>query len=277
MSVAWLLALALQAPLTFRASTEVVRVDVLVTRGGRPMPGLRLEDFGVRENGARQKIETLGTDANTPIDMLLLFDGSASVRGSRQELLLEAASAAMKGLRPTDRAGLLLFSHEVRRLTKLTSDFDSVIGALKASVPSGSTSLGDSLVAASLAFDRSEARRLVFLFTDGADTSSFLQDYQVIDSLARVNVLVYSFTFDEKTGASPGPLLRAATEVTGGRAITERNPKKLAAAFRDALEEVRARYLLSYTPATNTTPGWRRLEVKVRGGGRILARKGYAR
>lgn len=277
MSVACLLALALQAPLTFNASTEVVRVDVLVMRGGRPASGLRLGDFEIRENGVRQNVETLGTDANTPIDMLLLFDGSASVRGSRQQLLLDAASAAMKGLRPTDRAGLLLFSHEIRRLTKLTSDFDSVIGALKASVPSGSTSLGDSLVAASLAFDRTEARRLVFLFTDGVDTSSFLQDYQVIEALGRGNVLVYSFTFDEQTGVSPGPLLRTATETTGGRAVTERNPKKLAAAFREALEEVRARYLLSYTPDTKTAPGWRRLEVKVKGGGRILARKGYAR
>jgi VWFA-related protein len=276
MSVACLLALALQAPLTFKSSTEVVRVDVLVMRGGRPASGLRLEDFEVRENGVRQNIETLGTDANTPIDILLLFDGSSSVRGSRQQLLLEAASAAMKGLRPTDRAGLLLFSHEVRRLTKFTSDWDSVIDALKASVPSGSTSLGDSLVAASLAFDRSEARRLVFLFTDGADTSSFLQDYQVIEALARGNVLVYSFTLEE-VGVSPGPLLKAATETTGGRAVTERNPKKLAAAFREALEEVRARYLLSYTPDTNTAPGWRRLEVKVKGGGRIWARKGYAR
>ncbi len=276
MTPIWLLALALQTPLTFKASTEVVRVDVLVMRGGRPASGLRLEDFEVRENGVRQKLETLGTDANTPIDMLLLFDGSASVRGSRQQLLLEAASAAMKGLRPTDHAGLLLFSHEIRRLTKFTSDWDSVIGALKASVPSGSTSLGDSLVAASLAFDRSEARRLVFLFTDGADTSSFLQDYQVIEALARGNVLVYSFTLEEM-GVSPGPLLKAATETTGGRAVTERNPKRLAAAFREALEEVRARYLLSYTPDTNTAPGWRRLEVKVKGGGRISARKGYAR
>ncbi len=276
MSVACLLALALQAPLTFKSSTEVVRVDVLVMRDGRPASGLRIEDFEVRENGVRQNLETLGTDANTPIDMLLLFDGSASVRGSRQQLLLEAASAAMKGLRPTDRAGLLLFSHEVRRLTKFTSDWDSVIGALKGSVPSGSTSLGDSLVAASLAFDRTEARRLVFLFTDGADTSSFLQDYQVIEALARGNVLVYSFTLEEM-GVSPGPLLKAATETTGGRAVTERNPKKLAAAFREALEEVRARYLLSYTPAANPAPGWRRLEVKVKGGGRMWARKGYAR
>ena len=120
----------------------------------------------------------------------------------------------MKGLRPTDRAGLLLFSHEIRRLTKFT--------------------------------------------------------------LARGNVLVYSFTLDEENGVSSGSLLKAATEVTGGRAVTERNPKKLATAFRDALEEVRARYLLSHTPDANTAPGWRRLEVKVKGGGRISARKGYA-
>lgn len=275
MMAGWLLAAALQQSLVFGASTEVVRVDVLVTRGGRPVPGLQIADFQIWENGSAQKIESLGTDANTALDVLLLFDMSASTKGPVQRGLLQAASAVMQGLRPTDRAGLLSFTHEVRRRTALTSDFDSVMKALQASKAEGSTSLGDSLLAASLAFDKSDARRLIFLFTDGADTSSFLEDHQVIDALARADVLVYSFNLTDR--AQPVSFLRAATEVTGGRMVSETNPAKLADAFRAALTEVRARYLLGYVPNGNMNPGWRKLEVRVRGGGLIRTRKGYAR
>jgi len=40
-----------------------------------------------------QPIDSLRTDATTPIDMWLLFDGSSSVRGERHRLLAEAAAA----------------------------------------------------------------------------------------------------------------------------------------------------------------------------------------
>ncbi len=111
----------------------------------------------------------------------------------------------------------------------------------------------------------------------GADTSSFLADHQVIDVLARVDALVYSFTFSDEPGADPEPLLRAATELTGGRMVREKNPKKLAEAFGLALAEVRARYLLSYIPAADTRPVWRKLEVRVKGEDHVRARRGYAR
>ncbi len=272
-----LLSMALQPPLSFAASTEVVRVDVLVTRGGRPVSGLRLEDFQILEASVPQKIEFVRTDRDTPIDMLLLFDGSASVHGNLQRMLLDAAAAAMKGLRSTDRVALVPFSHEIRSLVGFTSRFDDVTSALKSAEPRGSTSLGDALVAASLAFEPNEARRLIFLFTDGSDTSSFLAGYQVLEALARADALVYTFTLNQGSGSRPGALLRPATEITGGRVVNEKDPGKLAAAFGAAIAEVRARYLLSYIPSGAITPGWRPIEVKVKGGAQVRARRGYVR
>ena len=46
-----------QAPPVFPAGAEAVRVDVVVTdRGGRPVRGLRREDFAVREDGVLQEV-----------------------------------------------------------------------------------------------------------------------------------------------------------------------------------------------------------------------------
>jgi hypothetical protein len=48
-----------QQPLVFRAGVDVVRVDVIVTdRNGKPILGLKPEDFEISEAGKLQKIET---------------------------------------------------------------------------------------------------------------------------------------------------------------------------------------------------------------------------
>ena len=51
LAAALLAASAPQAPPVFRAEVDVVRVEVLVTRGGVPVRGLGAADFEVRDNG----------------------------------------------------------------------------------------------------------------------------------------------------------------------------------------------------------------------------------
>jgi hypothetical protein len=46
--------------------------------------------------------------------------------------------------------------------------------------------------------------------------------------------------------------------------------------FTRALEEMRARYLLTYTPRAGSRPGWHELKVKVKASGAdVTARPGY--
>lgn len=44
---------------TFRTGVDMVAVDVLVTRGGRPAVGLGADDFAVLDNGVPQQIEAV--------------------------------------------------------------------------------------------------------------------------------------------------------------------------------------------------------------------------
>ncbi len=61
-----LLAAALNAQMpevVIRATTRLVQVNVIVTKGGKPVPGLKKEDFQVFDNGKRQEIRQFSEDA----------------------------------------------------------------------------------------------------------------------------------------------------------------------------------------------------------------------
>jgi phosphatidate phosphatase APP1 len=53
------------------------------------------------------------------------------------------------------------------------------------------------------------------------------------------------------------------------------NGEELRRAFLSLLTEVRGRYLLRFEPGAEAPKGWHTLEVKVRGKGKVRARRGY--
>jgi hypothetical protein len=65
---------------------------------------------------------------------------------------------------------------------------------------------------------------------------------------------------------------------TGGRVRNGEAGAGLAGAFRDALEQFRGRYEITYT-ATGKEPGWHAVDVRVPGqrGASVHARRGYQR
>ena len=91
-----------QAPPVFRAEVDVVRVEVLVTRGGAPVRGLGAADFEVRDNGRLQALDPI-LEEETPVDAILVLDMSASVNGPKLDALKVAARAFLDGLRAESR------------------------------------------------------------------------------------------------------------------------------------------------------------------------------
>src|SRR4051812_36589411 len=66
----------------FTSRQDVVRLDVLVSRGGKPVLGLKPEDFRIKDNGVRQEAEFLSFD-EVPLNVILTFDVSGSMSGDR--------------------------------------------------------------------------------------------------------------------------------------------------------------------------------------------------
>lgn len=286
-----------QAP-SFPAEVEVVRLDVAVTREGRPVSGLGPASFEVREDGVLQQIQSARW-GEEPIELVLALDTSGSVAGPRIERLKAAAGSLFAQLRPQDCVRILTFASGVRFAPGECLDAGSAGAAIQAAVGMGGTRLHDGLYASLALAGGQKGLPIVVALTDGQDTSSWLSSDAVLlaakalPATVHVVVAVDSRGFRFSTpdwherpattegglalvvrGGTPPFLERIASE-TGGR-VFPAAAEDLQEAFGRVLQEIRGRYVLRYEPSGVPRPGWHRLEVKLKGvRGDVLARRGY--
>ena len=265
-----------QAPPVFRAEVDVVRVEVLVTRGGAPVRGLGAADFELRDDGRLQALEPI-LEEETPVDAILVLDLSGSVNGPKLDALKAAGRAFLDGLREGEQAALLAFNHEVRLLEPLTADLGAVRRALERASPRGSTALADAVYSALRLREPGERRTAIVVFSDGIDNLSWLPAADVVEAAGRSNATVYGVAVRTK-GDQKVPFLGDVVQATGGRLFQASSERDLRARFLDVLGDIRARYVLSFSPGPGGAAGWHALEVRLkRGKGDVLARPGYWR
>lgn len=265
-----------------RSAVDAVRLDVSVTRRGEPVTGLHGRDFIVTDNGVEQDVQSVQLET-MPLNVLLAFDTSASVAGSRLRQLVGAGNRLLARVRPRDRVGLLTFSHELRLLAPLTEDVTFVRAALDRTSAEGATALRDAVqMAVGLsAVDR--ARAVVVLFTDGADTASWTTEEATLDVARRVGVVTHVLTVGANTARVPTRygeqttrFLDKLVDATGGRTWTASSERDLERLVTGAFDEMRARYLLTFQPQGPVELGWHELTVRLRRGrGDVKARSGY--
>lgn len=279
----------------FRLSTEAVQVDVFVGDDGRAVSGLGLSDFELYDDGALRKIDSV-TVAEVPLNVMLVLDTSHSVRGATLSHLNRAAGQFLDELGREDRAGLLTFSHHLSLRSGLTSDLAALTASVQANEAAGGTAWHDALFAALELLEPVRERPMVLLFTDGADTYSWLSEEQVKALAGRSNAVIYAITRDDtetmpllgtmhaeqkyrqkrRDHIARTRLLLDVTRESGGRLIETNSFDRLQEIFLAILAEMRTRYILTYTPSEPVGSGWHELEVKVkRKGVDVHARRGY--
>ena len=272
----------------FTSRAVGVRVDVLVTNRGQLVRGLNAHDFDVRDEGVPQTVSQVDLE-QIPLNLILVFDTSASVAGERLHGLLDAGKALLDGLRDHDRVALLSFSTRVRLLAPLTPSRQQIRAALETLDAHDSTSLRDAAFAGLALREADPGRTLMLIFSDGADTSSWLTTSKVIETAKRTDAVVYAVVVPYQrafwtpqgraidTVKEAGKFLESLTEETGGRILFASSNSDLRATFTKTLAEFHDRYVLSYTPTGVSATGWHRLEVKVKGkSGKVTARRGYS-
>lgn len=256
---------------TFTTRIEAVRVDVLVTRDGRPIRDLTAADFEVLDNGVRQHVDLVSFEQN-PLNVVLVLDTSDSLAGEPMRRLRRAGAAVLDGLRPGDQAALLTFSHVVGPGLGLTADFKRVRRALEEARPGGHTALIDATYAGMMIGESDVGRSLLIAFSDGVDTSSWLAADAVLETARRSDVVMYGVSAD----AGGQTFLKDLARATGGSLLAARQTDDLRFVFVSVLEEFRQRYLVSYSPQGVPKDGWHRIDVRVRvRGATVKARPGY--
>ena len=284
---------------TFRASADLVAVEVSVRERTRVVANLKAEDFELLDNGVRQDVFDLSY-GKLPIDMTVALDISYSVTGSLLDRLRRAIRQLMADLGPRDRLRLVLFNMRVRRVVDYTTDVTAIEQAIASVTAGGGTSILDAISVGLVSAEHGERRQLVVFFSDGADALSTTTPDVLLDVAARsaaslTLVLPASMTgvgFVRSGGrgpaAAPTPqsarqsrqaaLYRRLAADTGGVVIPMVLPNQdLSELFARALEEFRSTYVLHFAPRGVKPGGFHTLQVDVPGrkGLTIRARRGY--
>jgi VWFA-related protein len=256
----------------FSSRAEIVRVDVLVLKDGKPMRDLSAADFEIKDNGVLQQVELLSAEA-LPLNVVLALDHSDSLTGNGLRDLQHAGRALLDGLTDRDGAALVTFGSAVTAASELTRDREAVRSALVRPASGGLTALIDGCFAGLMLGASEVGRSLLLVFSDGLDTSSFLTADAVIGSARRADVVTYGVVSGNTRGQS---FLRDLAEATGGDLIEVGGTKDVGATFLRLLNEYRQRYLLSYTPTGVARNGWHRIDVRVKQRNvTVRARPGY--
>jgi VWFA-related protein len=295
--------IAQNPPARFRSGVDAVRVDVQARQGNKPIGGLTAADFEVRDSGIVQDAQLVAT-GDLPLTLMLALDTSSSVEGEMLRHLKTAARSAVEALSGAGRAALLTFSQVVTREVAPTADRAALGAAIDKMTAEGATSVFDATLAAIALRHGVEGRVVLLVFTDGMDTSSWLEGEQVLDAAVRSDVVIYSVSistalvaesfaaaadaqrrrgtlhrwFDADPRLFPQAFVEEMTTATGGESFYVRSGADLAPAFAKIVAEFKSRYLLTYSPKNVPVGGWHPIEVKLKNHrGSVQARRGYWR
>ena len=260
----------------FRSGVDLVRVDVSVMNGLKPVAGLTADHFTVTDNGVPQKLESVSLD-RVPLNLTLVLDVSGSMGGRRMEGLIEAATSLVSALRADDKAALLEFWEPIRLKAASTGNRSALIAAIKRLEPAGATALNDAIFyGLQLRSEGTDARQVALVFSDGRDTSSWLNPEQVMEVTRRSGVLVHVVELAANRGAPRSRFLEDLASAGGGRSWLANDAGDLKELFGKVLDELRSRYLLNYVPTGVAREGWHEVTVTLKGArGDVTARPGY--
>ena len=258
-----------------KIDTDLVLVDVTVTdAAGKPVRGLRPEDFRVYEDGDERPVAFLNVErrggAERPVAVVFAVDVSGSMTAEEMARLQTAMRAFSDKLsnRPASFA-LMSFGMSARVLQNFTSDprkLDHALERLAHEANGLSTHTYDAIDDAVrlLARDAPRTRdhrlmkRAVVVVTDGFPVGDTVAPSTVIERANQAEVSVYSVTLPSYSrllaSASPerAPLptpldVSGLVEKTGGTNVYA-DEKDYEPLFKSLAEEVTSTYVLAFYP-----------------------------
>ncbi len=187
--------LAAEEKVVFRSDVSLVRVDAqVVDRDNRAIGGLSAADFVLREAGRPQPISNFARE-NMPLDVLLLFDVSTSMR-PHVERITSAAHEALAVLGENDRVAVMVFDRSSRVRLPFRSNRADVEGELKSLLRQetfhGGTDITRGLLDAAEYIGRegrTGARRAIVILTDD-QTERERDEARVSEALVRANAVL---------------------------------------------------------------------------------------
>ena len=280
------------APVVFRASSELVLLDVQVIHGRTTtaLGDLQAEDFELSEDGVSQKISFFGRD-QLPLSVVLLFDLTNSVHGVLHRLA-GGARTALDHLKPEDEVAVMVYAASATLVDGFTRDHARTVAAIARAADLRSNDaafFNEAVYQAAAQLEKSanpSSRRVILWFTDNlpnvpADFN--LKDHDGGLGGAPPHTEVEAFRKLHESGTAVMPLLlkdRVAAlwaelviasespyrkkyppgdaykyaELTGGFAAGMRG-KGVETRLAEVIDSLRGRYTIGYHPSETKPPG----------------------
>jgi VWFA-related protein/TonB family protein len=270
---------------------EVVRVESnlviipasVVDYRGRAITDLKAEDFELKIDGELKPIGDVSR-AETPVNVALLFDNSASLSSAREFEKQAAVRFFQSVVRPIDRAAVYSISTMPTLSQGLTNDVPRLVRTIQNfGKPDGATALFDALAQAADYMRPLAGRKVLVLVSDGTDTVSDATFEEAINRALLAECQIYVV----QTRQVEDPNLHDTvseqrmykiTEQTGGEVFVPQSVEELDAVFSQISLDISQQYLLSYNPQDERRDKYFRfisLRVKTRQNVRVRARKGF--
>lgn len=259
---------------TLRVDTDLIPVDAMVTdASGKPVRGLRAEDFKLYEDGIERPIAFFNVERKggvaRPLAVIFALDVSGSMTVEEMQRLRDAMGVFSRRL-AADRSSLFAvmgFGMKVKTLQGFTNDHEKLDRAFDrlAREPNGlSTHTFDAVDDAVRMLVRNAPRtrerrlmkRAVVVVTDGFPVGDTVSARTVIERANAADVSVYTVTLPSfsrmvvSTDRAPLPTpldVSGLAELTGGTSVyaTDRDFEPL---FKALAEEVTSSYVLAFYP-----------------------------
>jgi Ca-activated chloride channel family protein len=273
-----------QAKIAVTANLVLLPVMVTDARGSF-VPGLKLQDFRVYEDGQIQKV-TVFEEGDTPVTVGLVVDHSRSM-GSKLPDVVTAVYSFAHSSNPQDEMFVVDFnddvSIELMRGKAFSNDAKELEEALTAVSARGRTALYDAVSEGLHHLQYGHlGKKALIIISDGGDNASHLKYSQVLAQARQSQALIYSIALVGSDEAEENPgLLRRLCKDTGGIAYFPREGESAANVSKEIARDLREQYTLGYAPQ-NMKPAdaFRKIEVKFTGPGhsrlRVRTRQGYS-
>jgi Ca-activated chloride channel family protein len=271
----------------FSARVDLVSVAVTVAdRKHRLITDLSARDFVIYEDGRPQTLSAfaIGERSGPLLHVGVLLDISDS-----QALDLPfTQSASITFLKSLGDAvadvNFVDFATDVRSGWYPPVDFARLFQRIRGLKTGGETALYDAIGLYLDAATERDGRKVMVLYTDGADTRSTLRLNALMAMLKASDSTVYTIGALEHQPDSvrveQRQILERIAEATGGVAFFPSRVGDLARIYEQIVGEVRAQYTIGYLSTNEKADGaWRKVEIRITRpdakGLRVRSRRGY--
>jgi VWFA-related protein len=252
-------------------------IEFTITDAARNYVDVTAGDLQVIEDGVPQSVDTF-QEAIDPVSIVMALDASGSMKKSA-ELVKQTAADFVSAVRPEDSLALITFADKPTFEHVLALNRQWTFDAIKKYAPNGGTALYDALYNSLLTLKEVKGRHVVVVLTDGRDEDNpgtapgsvhVLND--VLKLQREVGATIYGVGLGQNVDKE---VMEQLARESGGQVYYATDASELGDSFKRVVENLRRRYVLSYTSSHKEHDGgWRTVEIKPREPGAIVSTSG---